>query len=127
MERNVLLGIAIDWLKKLEWLETLPEEKIPLFNKIFERRHALRRHVNAPLLEERLKYLQYWSDNGATLSTLRFIAHYLLAIIDYLKLQKKKVITPQRNPKSCEQMVKKGDRKYLYEATRLFKNRNDAF
>ena len=29
---------AIDWLKKLKWLEPLPEEKIPLFNKIFERR-----------------------------------------------------------------------------------------
>ena len=58
---------AIDWLKKLEWLEPLPEEKIPLFNKIFERCYALRRHVNAPLLEERLKYLQCWSDNGATL------------------------------------------------------------
>ncbi len=44
---------AIDWLKKIGWLEPLPEEKFPLFNKIFERHHALRCHVNGPLLEER--------------------------------------------------------------------------
>ena len=64
-----------------------------MFNKIFERRHALRRHVNSPLLEDRLKYLQYWSDSGATLSALRHIAHHLLGIIDYLDLEKKKVIS----------------------------------
>jgi integrase/recombinase XerD len=84
---------AIDWLKNLKWLEPLPEEKIPLFNRVFERRKALQRHINAPLLEERLMYLQKWADDGATLNTLRFIAHYLLAIIDFLKLHKKKVIT----------------------------------
>lgn len=98
---------AIDWLKKLGWLEPLPEEKIPLFNKIFERRHALQCHVNAPLLEERLKYLQYWSDNGATLSTLRFIAHYLLAIIDYLKLQKKEVISLKEIQKAADKWAKR--------------------
>jgi integrase/recombinase XerD len=98
---------AIDWLKKLEWLEPLPEEKIPLFNKIFERRHALQRHVNAPLLEERLKYLQYWSDNGATLSTLRFIAHYLLAIIACLKLQKQEVVTLKEIRKAANKWSKR--------------------
>lgn len=86
---------AIDWLKKLNWLEPLPEEKIPIFNRIFERRKALQNHVNAPLLEERVRYLQKWADNGATLSTLRYIAHYLLGIIDYLKLETKEVITPK--------------------------------
>jgi len=84
---------AIDWLKKLKWLEPLPEEIIPLFNRIFERRKALRRHINAPFLEERLAYLQKWADDGAALQTLRFIAHYLLGITEYLKLHKKEVIT----------------------------------
>lgn len=93
---------AIDWLKKLGWLEPLPEEQIPLFNKIFERRHALKSHVNAPLLEDRLKYLQYWSDNGATLSTLRHIAHHLLGIIDYLDLLKKKTITLKEIQKAAD-------------------------
>lgn len=84
---------AIDWLKNLKWLEPLPEEKIPLFNGLFERRKALRRHIDAPFLEERLAYLQKWKDSGAALRTLRFIAHYLLRIIDYLKLNEKDAIT----------------------------------
>ncbi len=54
-----------------------------------------------------LKYLQYWSDNGATLSTLRFIAHYLLAIIDYLKLQKKDVITLKEIQKAADKWSKR--------------------
>lgn len=100
--RERFVWYAIDWLKKLGWLEPLPEEQIPLFNKIFERRHALKSHVNAPLLEERLKYLQYWSDNGATFSTLRHIAHHLLGIIDYLDLSKKKTITLKEIQKAAD-------------------------
>jgi integrase/recombinase XerD len=93
---------AIDWLKKLEWLEPLPEERIPLFNCIFERRHALRRHINAPLLKERLLYLQKWADGGATTNTLRHIAHYLLAVIDFLKLDKKESASPKEIQKAAE-------------------------
>ncbi len=93
---------AIDWLKKLKWLETLPEEKVPLFNRIFERRKALQRHINAPLLEERVTYLQKWADDGATLNTLRFIAHYLLGIIEHLKLHKKEMITPEEIQKAAD-------------------------
>ena len=93
---------AIDWLKKLKWLEPLPEEKIPLFNKIFERKKALQRHVNAPLLEERLAYLQKWADDGAALHTLRVIAQYLLIIIDYLKVHQKKVIALREIQKAAD-------------------------
>ena len=92
---------AIDWLKKIEWLEPLTEEKIPIFKRLFERRKALQNHVNAPLLEERVKYLQKWADNGASLSTLRHIAHYLLGITDHLKLEIKDVITPKEIQKAA--------------------------
>jgi len=74
---------AIDWLKKLNRLERLPEEKIPLFNKIFTRKKVLKRHTSAPLLKKRLKYLCYLADNGAVYSNLRRIAYYLL-VISYL-------------------------------------------
>ena len=76
--------VAIDWLKKMDCLEPLPEHSVPLFNKIFERGHALRRHIKAPLLNERLKYLQYWADNGSSINNLRSIAQYLLIIMLYL-------------------------------------------
>jgi integrase/recombinase XerD len=75
---------SIDWLKKIHRLECLPEESIPLFNQLFERRHALKRHTTAPLLEERLSYLQYWADLKASGSTLRKIAEYQLLIMDLL-------------------------------------------
>lgn len=75
---------AIDWLKKLSRLEPLPEEKIPLFNQLFERHYALKRQTQAPLLQERLMYLQHCADSGAKQCTLRRVAQYLLLIMDYL-------------------------------------------
>ncbi len=57
---------CIDWLKRIDRLAPLPEENEPLFLKLFGRRHALKRHTNAPLLKERLDYLQYWAGLGAS-------------------------------------------------------------
>lgn len=102
---------SIDWLKTLKWLEPLPEEKIPLFCRLFERRKALQRHINAPMLQERLTYLQKWADDGASLHTLRFIAHYLLVIIDYLKLQKRDVITLKEIQKAAEKWASRTTRR----------------
>jgi len=79
---------ATDWLKMICYLEAPPED-VALLYKIFERKHAITRHLSAPLLKERIAYLQYWAENGAVLSTLRFTAQYLLLIIDYLKLDSK--------------------------------------
>ncbi len=93
---------AIDWFKTLNWLEAPPEEQAPLFNRIFEKNNAFQRHFNAPLLKERLLYLQKWVDEGATLHTLRFIAYYLLAIIDYLKLDKMRMIHPEEIQQAAE-------------------------
>ena len=97
---------AIDWLKKLNRLESLPEERISLFNKIFERRKALQRHTAAPLLEERLMYLKYWDDNGAKEGTLRRIAQYLLVIMDYLNFFKIRMISVNEIEKAAEHWAK---------------------
>jgi integrase/recombinase XerD len=82
--RERFIWYSVHWLKRLDRLAPLPEEKVPLFNQLFERHHALRRHISAPLLQERVLYLQYWADNGARDCTLRRIAQYLLVIMDYL-------------------------------------------
>ncbi len=90
---------SIDWLKKLNRLEMLPQERVPLFNKIFERSKALHRQIESPLLDKRLVYLQYLADAGATDSSLRHIAQYLLVIMDYLGffelriVSKKEIVT----------------------------------
>lgn len=98
---------AIDWLKTINRLEPLPEERIPLFNKIFERRKALRRHTSEPLLEERLMYLRYWADNSATQSYLKRIAQYLLIIMEYLKFFKIRVIAANEIERAAESWAKK--------------------
>lgn len=62
-------------------------EHIKLFENIFKRKEVIQRHLNAPLLNERLQNLEYWIENGAAKGTLRIIARYLLIIIDYLNLK----------------------------------------
>ena len=84
---------AINWLKKINRLERLPAEDIPVLNKIFERRIALQRHANASLLKERIRYLQYWADNGAVNNSLRRIAQYLLVIMDYLSFYQLRIVS----------------------------------
>jgi integrase/recombinase XerD len=92
---------ATDWLKKLNRLE--PEDTIPLFNKIFQRKHALLRHANMLLLEERLKYLQYWDENGAVASTLRSIAQYLLIVMKYLNFNEPRIILLNEIEKAADE------------------------
>src|ERR1051325_5964611 len=57
-----------------------------MFDQLFERRAAVRRHFNNPFLEERLEYLQCRSDQGYKLVTLRELAQDLLRIQNLLDL-----------------------------------------
>ena len=52
-----------------------------MFKQKIKRSFYRQKHLDAPLLEERLMYLQYWHDNGAVTNTLRKIAQYLLVIM----------------------------------------------
>jgi integrase/recombinase XerD len=61
-----------------------------MLDQIYETPDALRRHLNGPLLEARLSYLNYNADQGASKATLRILAHEMLVIIDYLDLDKSK-------------------------------------
>lgn|GEM_PF-2536968 len=73
------------WLKNINLLAPIPEERVELFSRLFKLPRALKRHVNAPLLDERLEYLQILEDNGATKKYLQRIAQNLLVIMDYLE------------------------------------------
>ena len=58
-----------------------------MFNEIFERPHATERQINAPLLEDRLRYLTYRAEQEIARTVLREIAIYQLIVIKYLKLK----------------------------------------
>jgi site-specific recombinase XerD len=73
-----------------------------MFNQLLKSPYYIRRHQEAPLLQERLKYLKYWSDNGARRSTLLIIANYLIAIVKYLKLKHKNKISLSEIKKSAK-------------------------
>jgi integrase/recombinase XerD len=57
-----------------------------MFNQLFKRRAAMRRHLNSPLLQERLEYLRYCAGRGYKLHTLRQLAQDLLRIQNLLGL-----------------------------------------
>ena len=57
-----------------------------MFDQLFRRRAAVRRHLNSPLLQERLEYLRYRANQGYTLTTLRSLAADLLLIQNLLGL-----------------------------------------
>lgn len=63
-----------------------------MFSWLFKRQKAIQRQVNAPMLQERLKFLQFYRDNGSTIKTLRRFANYLLVVINIFKLQKNQII-----------------------------------
>jgi len=57
-----------------------------MFDQLFERRAAVRRHLNSPLLQERLEYLRYRAGQGYKPRTLRELAQDLLRIQNLLGL-----------------------------------------
>lgn len=58
-----------------------------MFNQLFKCPRAIERHLSAPLVEQRLRYLDYCASQGAATKTLRIEAAYLLAITDRLNLE----------------------------------------
>jgi site-specific recombinase XerD len=57
-----------------------------MFDQLFERPAAVRRHLNSPLVEERLEYLRYRAGQGYKRRTLRELAQDLLRIQNLLGL-----------------------------------------
>jgi len=57
-----------------------------MFDQIFERSHAIQHQLAAPLLEARLAYLRQHAEQGASRSSLRKLAQYLLVVTERLNL-----------------------------------------
>ncbi len=58
-----------------------------MFQELFVRYHAILRHENSPLAEERREYLTHCSVQGMSRSSLREIAFYLLHVVDFFNLE----------------------------------------
>jgi hypothetical protein len=76
-----------------------------MFDQLFECRAALRRHLNSPLLKERLDYLRHCAEQGYKLSTLRKLANDLLRIQKILRLP---TSSHAIDPAAVEAAVKRG-------------------
>jgi integrase/recombinase XerD len=126
--------VAIDWLRRINRLAALPEEQIPLFSRLFERRQALKRHTSAPLLPERLLYLQHWADLNAKDCTLRRMAQYQLLIMDLLHFQAVRPVSVHEIEKAASKWAKNkkvrqrhqiysncSKRRFIYDAKSWFK------
>lgn len=64
-----------------------------MFQKLFERPHAIQRHFSGPLLDERLQFLTHCAERGSARRTLRDLAFYQLILIDQLSLLEARPIT----------------------------------
>jgi len=64
-----------------------------MFEEIIKRKYYAQKHINAPLLEERKKYIQQWIDTGHSISTIKSVANYLLRIIEFLSLTNKRIVS----------------------------------
>ncbi len=78
-----------------------------MINQIFKCQKAIRYHLEAPLLPERIKYLQYLSDNGVPSSTLQNIARLLLIAIDFIGLNQLRTITLEEIDKAVRSSKRK--------------------
>lgn len=127
---------AIHWLAKLDRLKRPVKTIIPVFQKIFAQSHAIDRHSTAPLVEERVMYLQYWSDCGAVTYAVCIIAQYLLIIMQFLDFYQIRIVTLSeieeaadrwrrtRDPQNIHKKSKYSEvakRRFIRNAARWFK------
>lgn len=64
-----------------------PKGSSTMFDQLFQRPNTLKRHLDAPLLEDRLRYLKHRAAEEIKLHKIREIACYQLIAIRYLRLK----------------------------------------
>ncbi len=55
-----------------------------MFDQLYKAQRARERHLKAPLVDERIRYLSHWATQGSVRSSLRVRAQDLLTTIEYL-------------------------------------------
>lgn len=75
-----------------------------MFHKIFRRQFSINLHSDAPLLRERLCYLEYFQRHGSSILGLQRIAQILYIIVNCLDLENNKTITITEITKSFREL-----------------------
>src|SRR6266446_725314 len=73
-----------------------------MFEQLYKAARTCERHRQAPLLEERIRYLRHWAAQGSIRSSLRVRAQDLLTIIEYLELETAGAIDEEQIHKAAE-------------------------
>ena len=76
-----------------------------MFDQIFKCPRAIKRHLAAPFLEQRLSYLDHYAAQGASLRSLRLVAADLLSIIACLDLQPEGEISQRELEKAADRWI----------------------
>ncbi len=77
-----------------------------MFNQLFSRSTVLKRYLQAPLLEARLRYLSHRAGQGMASIVLRSIAFYQLVAIKYLDLKNNnRIVTRQEIERAAQRWV----------------------
>lgn len=67
-----------------------------MFEKIYKCTDTIKKHIDAPLLEQRLEYLRFCDERIISIRNLGMIASYLLRIVEYLNLETNKSVTHEQ-------------------------------
>jgi len=78
-----------------------------MFDQLFKAQSARERHLNAPLIDERIRYLSHWAAQGSIRSSLRVRAQDLLIIIEYLDLETSGEIDEEQINKAAERWARR--------------------
>jgi len=78
-----------------------------MFDQLFKAQRARERHLNAPLVDERIRYLSHLAAQGSTRSYLRVRAQDLLTCIDYLHLETAGDIDEKQIIKAADRWAKR--------------------
>lgn len=95
-----------------------------MFQQIYERSHALDRQLSGPLVQERLRYLEYRAKRGAVRCTLREISVYLLIVIEHLSLRGKRVVSLQEIEVAAAHWGQRQSRRYSRQKPQMSLSRN---
>lgn len=95
-----------------------------MFQWLFKRKGAIQRHLHSPLLEERLRCLQYWYDNGFTFKTLRRYSNYLIAIVNILELETRDLITLSELTKAIKKLDNRSNHHHTHKSGLSKNSRN---
>lgn len=84
-----------------------------MFDQIFKRPSAIKRHMEAPLLEERWRYVQYWVENGSALGAIQRISQYLLVIMDSMKFYQVREIHFDEIKEAADKWASRSSPRYM--------------